>query len=142
MLGFDFFWHAGLFSGLHTQPGLFLLPPLTAFTLIPVGYPSFLLMAVLLVWLMMRLKLTGWRQGAVFGLKFGGLMWCALTLGPLSATTADYSLLIGWFVGQTLEVAIAGSGSHDTHIVNVQGLAHAVRSARLREPVSECPNSL
>jgi hypothetical protein len=77
--------------------------------LIPVGYLSFLLLAVLLVWLMIRLKRVGWRQGALFGLELGGLTWGAFVLGLLSASTASFSLLLGWFIGQTLELAIAGA---------------------------------
>lgn len=109
MLGVDFLLHAGLLAGLYLQPGPFLLPPLTAFTLIPVGYLSFLLLAVLLIWLMTRLKLAGWRQGALFGLELGGLTWGAFMLGLLSVSTASVSLLIGWFVGQTLALAMAGA---------------------------------
>jgi hypothetical protein len=87
----------------------FLLPPLTALTLIPVSYLSFLLLAVLLVWLMMRLKLAGWRQGAIFGLKLGGLIWGAFVLGLLSISTASFTLLMSWFIGQTMELAFAGA---------------------------------
>ena len=50
MLGFDFFLHAGLLAGLYVEPSPFLLPPLSAFALIPVGYAAFLLSSVLLVW--------------------------------------------------------------------------------------------
>ena len=109
MLGFDFLLHAGLLAALYLQPSPFLLPQATAFALIPVGYLSFLLLAVLLVWLMIRLKLTGRRQGALFGLELGGLAWGAFILGLLSVSTASVALLIGWFVGQTLELAIAGA---------------------------------
>lgn len=109
MLGFDFFLHAGLLAGLYLQPSPFLLPPLIAFRLIPVGYLSFLLLAILLAWLMIRLNLTGWRAGATFGLKLGSLTWGALMLGLLSISTASFSLLVAWFVGQTLEMAIAGA---------------------------------
>jgi hypothetical protein len=109
MLGFDFLLHAGLLAGLYLQPSPFLLPPVTAFALIPVGYASFLLLAVLLVWLMMRLNLAGWRQGALFGLELGGLAWGAFILGLLSISTASVALLIGWFIGQTLELALAGA---------------------------------
>lgn len=109
MLGFDFLLHAGLLAGLYVQPSPFLLPPLTAFALIPVGYLSFLLLAVLLVWLMIRLKLAGWRQGALFGLELGGLAWGAFVLGLLSVSTASLPLLMGWFIGQTLEMAMAGA---------------------------------
>jgi hypothetical protein len=68
-----------------------------------------MLLAVLLVWLMARLKLAGWRAGAVFGLKLGGLTWGSFVLGLLSISTASVSLLVGWFVGQTLEMALAGA---------------------------------
>jgi len=109
MLGFDFLLHAGLLAGLYLHPSPFLLPPLTAFKLIPLGYLSFLPLTVLLVWLMIRLQLSGWRQGAFFGLKLGGLTWGAFVLGLLSISTASYSLLFGWFIGQTVELAIAGA---------------------------------
>jgi hypothetical protein len=109
MLGFDFLLHAGLLAGLYLQPSPFLVPPAAAFALVPVGYLSFLLLAVLLVLLMIRLKLAGWQQGALFGLEVGGLAWGAFTLGLLSISTASVPLLIGWFIGQTLELAIAGA---------------------------------
>lgn len=109
MLGFDFLLHAGLLAKIYLQPSPFLLPPLTALTLIPVGYLSFLLLSILLVWLMMCLNLAGWRQGALFGLELGSLTWGAFILGLGSISTASFSLLIGWFIGQTLELAIAGA---------------------------------
>ena len=109
MLGFDFLLHAGLLAGLYVQPSPFLLPPMAAFRLIPLGYLSFLLSAVLLAWLMMRLKLTGWRAGAIFGLELGGLAWGSFVLGLLSVSTASLSLGAGWFIGQTLEMALAGA---------------------------------
>jgi hypothetical protein len=109
MLGVDFLLHAGLLAGLYTQSSSFLLPPSTAFTLIPVGYLSFLLLAVLLTWLMIRLQVAGWRAGALFGLELGGLMWGAFVLGLLSISTAGVPLLLGWLVGQTVELGIAGA---------------------------------
>jgi hypothetical protein len=109
MLGFDFLVHAGLLAPLYLKPSPFLLPPLAAFRLIPVGYLSFLLLAILLVWLMIRLELEGWRQGVLFGLKLGVLIWGSFALGLFSISTAGFSLLIGWFIGQTLELAIAGA---------------------------------
>ncbi len=126
MLGIDFLLHAGLLAELYLQPSPFLLPPLTAFTLIPVGYLSLLLLTVLLVWLMMRLNLSGWRQGALFGLELGGLAWGAFTLGLLSASTASVTLLMGWFLGQTLEFAVAGAvvgrGLADTRLRRLFGI--------------------
>ena len=87
----------------------FLLQPAQAFGLIPVGYSAFLLIAVLVVWLMVRLSIIGWIQGFLFGLKLGGLVWGALMLGLASSTTAELSLLIGWFLGQSAEMAVGGA---------------------------------
>ena len=108
MIGFDFFWHAGLFAPLYAQPSPFLLSPDRAFAFIPLGYLSFLILGILLLWLMIRLNLKGWKQGAVFGIQLGALAWGALSLGLLSISTASPVLLLSWFVGQTFELGIAG----------------------------------
>jgi hypothetical protein len=109
VLGVDFFLHAGLLARLYVQPSPFLLPPMDAFRLIPLGYLSFLLLSVLLLWLMSRLGLSGWRQGFSFGLRLGALISGAGMLGLLSISTAELSLLVGWFVGQSVEMGIAGA---------------------------------
>jgi len=109
MVGIDFFLHGGLLARLYTRESAFLLPPAEAFRLIPLGYLSFLVLAVLLVWLVERLDISGWRPGFIFGLKLGALTWGALVLGLLSISTADGDLLLGWFAGQTLELGAAGA---------------------------------
>lgn len=108
MIGVDFLLHAGLLANLYVQPSPFLLPPESAFKLIPLGYLSFVLLAVLLVWLMLKLRIQGWRGGFLFGLKLGALVWGAMVLGLMSISTASVWLLLGWFLGQTVELAIAG----------------------------------
>jgi hypothetical protein len=114
MIGFDLILHAGLLSGIYRQPSPFLLPPERAFILIPVGYLSFLLLAILLVWLIGGLNVQGWRRGAVFGLVIGSLIWGSMVLGLLSVSTAPPTLMLGWFLGQSIELgvggAVAGSG--------------------------------
>jgi hypothetical protein len=60
------------------------------------------------MWLMIRLDIQSGRQGAVFGLKLGALTWGAMMLGLLSIANAPMGLLLGWFVGQTLELGLAG----------------------------------
>ena len=106
MLGFDFFLHGGLLARYYVEESPFLLSPEEAFRLIPLGYLAFLLIAVLLVWLLVRLGIEGWRDGLFFGLKAGALIWGASTLGLLSVTTADPALMLGWFVGQSVEASI------------------------------------
>jgi hypothetical protein len=108
MIGLDFFLHAGVLARLYLEPSPFLVAPERAFALIPVGYLSFLVVAVLLIWLMARLGIQGWRRGVVFGLKFGTLSGGAFILGLLSISTAPPALLAGWFLGQTVQLGIAG----------------------------------
>ncbi len=109
MLGIDFFLHAGLLAKLYAQTSPFLLPLEDAFRLIPIGYLSFLLLDVLLLWLMKRLEIAGWQRGLSFGLTIGGLIWGAMTLGLLSISTASPGLMLGWFAGQSVELGVAGA---------------------------------
>jgi tryptophan-rich sensory protein len=108
MVGFDFFLHAGILSPLYSKESTFLLPPERAFALIPVGYLSFLGLATLLIWLAAKLDIRDWRKGAFFGVQLGFLAWGSLILGLYSITTASPALLWGWFLGQTVELGIAG----------------------------------
>lgn len=109
MLGFDLLLHAGLLARLYVEPSPFLLPPETAFKLIPLGYLSFLIMALLMIWLMAQQRVEGGRDGFIYGLKLGGLIWGSLVIGLASITTAEHALLLGWFLGQTAELGIAGA---------------------------------
>lgn len=108
VLGFDFLLHGGILARLYAEPHPFLLSPEDAFRLIPLGYLSFLLFVILLVWLLVRLKIRGWSAGLLFGLKVGGLIWASVALGLLTISTASPTLMLGWFVGQTLEAGLAG----------------------------------
>jgi hypothetical protein len=108
-IGLDFFLHAGLFAPFYRQASPFLLVPERAFALIPIGYTAFFLLAILLVWLMKGLRIYGGTQGFIFGLKIGGLTWGALILGLYSIATAPPLLLVGWFLGQTIELGVAGA---------------------------------
>ena len=108
VLGFDFLLHGGLLARLYAEPSPFLLAPDDAFRLIPLGYLSFLVSIVLLAWLMVRLGIRGWKTGLVFGLQVGALVWASLILGLLSISTASWGLMLGWFVGQTIEAGIGG----------------------------------
>lgn len=108
MIGCDFFLHGGLLARWYVTPAPFLLPPATAFARIPVGYLSFALLAVLVLWVLRRANVSGWRQGGIVGLWIGSLVWGSFCLGLYSISTAPSGLLVGWFVGQSVEVGIAG----------------------------------
>lgn len=109
MLGMDFFLHGGLLAKLYAQPSPFLLPPSDAFKRIPLGYLAALLLAGLLLWLMVRLGLSGWRQGLSFGLRLGALMGASGMLGLFSISTAELSLVAAWLLSQTLQMGLAGA---------------------------------
>jgi hypothetical protein len=109
VVGFDLFLHGGVLSRLYSVSTPFLLAPDTAFQRIPLGYASFALLVVLLEWLMVRLGVVGLRRGTVFGLQLGALVWGSLALGLWSITTARPTLLLGWAVGQAVELGAAGA---------------------------------
>lgn len=109
MLGVDFLLHGGLLANIYAQESPFLLSQLEAFRKIPIGYLSFLLITALLLWLMLRIGVVGWRRGRVFGLKLGLLAWGAVLLGLISISTAPINLMIGWWIGQSIEPGIAGA---------------------------------
>ena len=108
MIGFDFFLHAGLLSQVYSQPSPFLLPLDLAFAYIPIGYISFLIFGIFLLWLMLKFKLQRWKQGFIFGLQVGSLTWGAFSLGLFSIATVPPTLLVAWFLGQTIELGIGG----------------------------------
>ncbi len=109
MIGFDFFLHAGILAPLYAKESTFLLPSERAFALIPIGYISFLGLGALLIWLMVKLNIREWRKGALFGFQLGFLAWGSLILGLYSISTASPVLLWAWFLGQTVELGIAGA---------------------------------
>lgn len=108
VIGFDFFLHAGILAGLYETPAPFLLSAQASFERIPLGYLSFAILVAGLVWLADRLRVNGWRKGLVCGLVFGAVTWGAFILGLYSISTAPTPLLWGWFLGQTVELGIAG----------------------------------
>jgi hypothetical protein len=109
VIGFDLFLHAGVLSPLYRDMGNFLLPHETAFKLIPLGYLSFAILIVLLEWLMVRMRISGPKDGFMFGLKVGLLIWLSLGIGLASISTAPYPLLAGWVAGQAVELGLSGA---------------------------------
>lgn len=108
VIGFDFLLHASFLAPLYAQPSPFLLAPERAFTLIPLGYLSFLVIVTLIAWLMVRLEIKTMQAGLIFGLELGALLWGGLVLSLISISTAPLQLMVGWFVGQTIETGFAG----------------------------------
>ncbi len=108
VIGFDFLLHASLLAPLYEQSHPFLLSPERAFVLIPLGYLAFLLLVILIAWLMVKLEISSWKSGVLFGIQLGALLWAALVLSLISISTAPLLLMIGWFAGQTIEMGIAG----------------------------------
>ncbi|MGA9533407.1 MAG: hypothetical protein WBR18_11880 [Anaerolineales bacterium] len=109
VLGFDLMLHGAVLSSFYVQATSFLLPPMESFRRIPIGYASFLIGVLLLGWLISKTNVRGWRQGFGFGGLVGGGIWVSLALGMYSISTAPAPLLLGWVLGQTLEMAYAGS---------------------------------
>lgn len=108
VIGFDFFLHAGLLASRYEAGHPFLLDPGTAFRRIPLGYVAFGLFLALLTGLCLRLGVRTARGGGWLGLLVGGAAWGSLCLALASIATAPPSLLLAWFLGQTVECALAG----------------------------------
>ena len=108
-LGFDVFLHGGLLARLYVEPTPFLLPPEEAFRRIPLGYLAFLGLTLSLYWLLRRLGVRGSIMGFRYGFAAGGVVWGALAIGLYSISTARAALLAGWWVGQTVELGLAGA---------------------------------
>jgi hypothetical protein len=107
-LGVDLFLHAGLLARLYVDPSPFLLPADAAFRRIPAGYAAFLVLTVALRWAMERLGVQGFAAGSRFGLAAGLVWWGGLALGLYSISTAPPALLLGWWLGQAVELGAAG----------------------------------
>jgi hypothetical protein len=108
-LGFDLFLHAGLLARLYTEPSPFLLQADDAFRRIPLGYASFLALTLGLYGLFRRLNVRRATSGFRHGLAVGAAAWGAFVVGLYSISTASPALLVGWWAGQAVELALAGA---------------------------------
>lgn len=108
-LGFDLFLHAGLLARLYVEPSPFLLAPDDAFRRIPLGYLAFLVLASALYWLLKRLGVRGAVAGFRHGAAAASLVWGSLALGLYSISTVTLPILGGWWIGQTIELGLAGA---------------------------------
>lgn len=108
-LGIDLFLHACLFARLYLRPDPFLLEPMEAFRRIPAGYATFLIFTVALYWLCRRSNVSGALAGFRIGAAAGAVLWGAFLLGLWSFSTAPETLLLAWWIGQSVELAISGA---------------------------------
>lgn len=108
-VGIDLFLHGGLLARLYVEASPFLLPAEDAFRRIPLGYLTFLILTIGLFWLLRALRVRGVASGFRVGAVAGAVVWGALVLGLYSISTASPSLLIGWWIGQSVELAFAGA---------------------------------
>lgn len=119
-IGFDLFQNAGLFAKLWLESSAVFLPPEKMFKLIPLGYLSFLISSSMLVWLMVGLGISGWRNGALFGLKIGSFLSFAMVLGMASVFPVKSVLLAAWLFGgigqNSIAALVIGSGLGGAHL--------------------------
>jgi len=108
-LGFDLFLHGGLLARLYVEPSPFLLGPEDAFRRIPLGYLAFLVLVLGLYWLLRRLGIRGAGAGLRQGMAAGAVLWGAFALGLYSISTVTLPMLAGWWIGQTVELGLAGA---------------------------------
>lgn len=108
-LGFDVFLHGGLLARLYVEASPFLLAPEEAFRRIPLGYLAFLVLTLTLYWLLRRLGVRGAIAGLRHGIAAGAVVWGAFAVGLYSISTVTLPLLAGWWIGQTVELGLAGA---------------------------------
>ena len=98
-----------MLARLYAEPSPFLLAPEEAFRRIPLGYLAFLGLTAALYWLLRCLGVRGAAAGFRYGAVAGAVVWGALAIGLYSISTAEPGLLAGWWVGQTVELGLAGA---------------------------------
>ncbi len=120
VVGFDLFQGAGVLAKLWLESKSVLLPPDKLFQRIPLGYLAFLMTVIMFTWLMVRLKVSGWKQGALFGVQLGGLLSICWVLGIASVFPLKRALLIASFfsgiVQHTIATTVIGCGLGGLHL--------------------------
>ena len=76
---------------------------------IPLGYLAFLILTLALYWLLRRLHASGAAIGFRYGAAAGAVVWGALAIGLYSISTARLALLAAWWIGQSIELGLAGA---------------------------------
>ncbi len=107
-IGIDLLLHGGVLARQYLVKSPFLLEPEEAFRRIPLGYLAFLILTLGLCWLFRQLNVQGAWPGFRLGAIAGFVVWGALALGLYSISTISLPLMIGWWLGQSLELGLAG----------------------------------
>jgi hypothetical protein len=109
MIGLDLLMNAGVLAPFcrWEQPGL--LSPAKMFQYIPLGYASFLLWCITLVWLVRQTHSYGALVGARFAAKLGGLLGGAAFLGGLSIFSIAPVTLFCWALDCLADFTLAGA---------------------------------
>lgn len=89
MLGLDFLLNGAVFASIYQQGGSFFLAPGEAFRRIPFGYLAFLILAIALVEIAIRLRLATFFDGARLGLALGGVLAVVWSLSLFSIATLE-----------------------------------------------------
>ncbi len=108
MLGVDLLLHGGVLAPVYDWDSPFLLSPQDAFIRIPAGYAAFGVLAAAMVWLLPRLGVRSAGHAARVAAIGGAILWGTLLLGMWSITTAEPPLLLAWWAGETVQLAVGG----------------------------------
>jgi hypothetical protein len=114
MLGLDFLLNGALFARMYQEGGTFILAPTDAFRRIPLGYLAFLILALGVVEITYRLRVTRIGDGVRLGLAIGGVFggtW-SLSLYSIATLSAQVALAFAaiWLALLTLAAVVAASG--------------------------------
>jgi hypothetical protein len=114
MLGLDFLLNGALFARLYQGDGAVMLAPTEAFRRIPFGYLAFLILAIGVVELAYRLRVTRLADGVRLGLLIGVVLAATWSLGLYSIAniSAEVALAFGgiWLALVVLACGVAATG--------------------------------
>ncbi len=108
MLGLDFLLNGALFARMYQGGGAFMLAPGEAFRRIPLGYLAFLIIAISIVEVAYRLRVTGIAGGIRLGLVIGGVFGATWALSLYSIATLGAPVALA-FAGIWLALVVLGS---------------------------------
>jgi len=107
-LGLDFLFNGGLLAPLYLAGGPFLLSPEESLRRFPLGCTAGLILTVGFWWFLIRLDVRGWAEGFRYGLSIPAFVWGAFLIGLFSISTVPIPLLLGWWAGQSFQLALVG----------------------------------